>query len=194
MVVSCSCYLSTIMTMQGQHLDRWLFWAPAEVLGVASLICRSVASLFFSCWKPAVLSRLLFFFILQWRYLNLNSLKIYQVLWDNASNEQGLHWHSCRVSQLDTRLLGVAWIFYKRSFNELSRLFPSSLFAGGPITSSLFKNEDMAPGTGRSEVISAVSAESREMAQMAVRCRTLRSFGNVFNSTSATTCGSCKSS
>ena len=50
-------------------------------------------------------------------------------------------------------IAGMGWIFYKSNFNELARSCLSSHFAGGLITSSLFINEDMASGRGRSEVI-----------------------------------------
>lgn len=49
----------------------------------------------------------------------------------------------------------------------------SSDFAGGLITSSLFINEDVAPGRGRSEVSSVASVEKGEIAQTVVRCRML---------------------
>lgn len=44
-------------------------------------------------------------------------------------------------------------------------MFLSSRFAGGLITSSLFINGDVAPGRGRSEVISVASAENGEIAR-----------------------------
>lgn len=49
----------------------------------------------------------------------------------------------------------------------------SSHFAGGLITSSLLINGDVAPGRGRSEVISVASVEKAEIAQIAVHCRML---------------------
>lgn len=47
------------------------------------------------------------------------------------------------------KVAGVAWIFYKSSFNELARLCLSSHFAGGLITSSRLINGDVAAGERR---------------------------------------------
>lgn len=75
-----------------------------------------------------------------------------QVLWDNASNERvgggftlTLMW---RFS-VRRKVAGVAWIFYKSSFNELARLCLSSHFAGGLITSRRLINGDVAAGERR---------------------------------------------
>lgn len=154
---------------RGNIFSRLLFCTQ-----LVSPIGCSVACCLLSCWRPGVLSHSLFLFRLQWRYLSLNCLKISQVLWNNASNKQGVTLTLMWCFSIRHMIAGVSWIFYKSSFNELARLCLSFHFAGGLITSSLFINEDMAPGRGRSEVILVASVWTKgEIAQIVVLCRIL---------------------
>lgn len=163
-------FISAQLQWHRDHIFSWLLFCTQLV----SPTCRSVAFCFLSCWKPGVLSHLLFLFRLQQHYLNLNSLKISQVPWDNASNEQEVTLTLTWRFSIRHKIAEVAWIFYKSRFNELARSCLSSHLAGGLITSSLFINEDMASGSGRSEVISAAFVWTKgEIAQIVVHCRML---------------------
>lgn len=150
MVISFSCRVSTSHNNAATTFSADCCVTLPEILRVVSL---SVASCLSSRWKPSVLSHLLSpplccsGITSTW-----TPSRFPQVLWDNASNERvgggftlTLMW---RFS-VRRKVAGVAWIFYKSSFNELARLCLSSHFAGGLITSRRLINGDVAAGERR---------------------------------------------